>query len=292
MGAEREPAAESFVRGLTEAQRSEASDVPALGRLLTELYDGAAKTWPDVTLPREVFLPYLAARLDTTRAIPEALAGVHAADLYLACACADGDARALALFETHYFPEVDIALARSRDARDDLKQVLRERLFVGTPRKIADYSGRGGLRNWLRVAALRTHLNFVARQPREVSADEALLDVACKTGDPELKILKEQFSGELKAAFAEAAAALPARDHNLLRYALVEGLGIDQVSALYGVHRATAARWLIRARRTLIAEVRSRLGARMQPEGGSFDSILALVDSGLELSLHRVLAAS
>ncbi len=59
---------------------------------LAQLYDAGRATWPDVELDRQEFARWLEARCAS---VDE----VHGADLYLACACAHGDARAIAAFE-------------------------------------------------------------------------------------------------------------------------------------------------------------------------------------------------
>src|SRR6185369_4971546 len=92
---------------------------------------------------------------------------LHVADLFLACACALGDARALALFEDRLMTQVPTHVARidrSPAFADEVKAQLRDKLFVardGAPPKIAHYSGRGPLGGWLRVTAIRTAQNLL-----------------------------------------------------------------------------------------------------------------------------------
>ena len=61
-------------------------------------------------------------------------------------------------------------------------------------------------------------------------------------GDPELQLLKREHVTHFKASFAEAVAALDSADRLLLKQHLVERLTIDQLGALYHLHRASAAR--------------------------------------------------
>ena len=109
--------------------------------------------------------------------------GLRPADLYPACACARGDADAIAAFDRDYMREVDIALARMRvgpPRLSDVKQLVRQRLFVGggtagaptSPGKIAEYGGRGDLRRWVRSVAVRTCLNDLRKGKREVLVDD------------------------------------------------------------------------------------------------------------------------
>ena len=77
----------------------------------------------------------------------------------------------------------------------------------------------------------------------------------------------------------------------VLRLHMVEHLGIDAIAALCSVHRATAARLIVRAKESLAASVRARLLTRWKVADADLPSLKALVDSQLDLSLNRLLAA-
>ena len=157
--------------------------------------------------------------------------------------------------------DVDVALRRVAGsvAPDEVKQLVRHRLFVGPPGgapKILEYAGRGRLRTWVRVAATRIALNLVESNGRERPLDnDAIAHLIGAGEDPELGYLKRRYAAEFRAAFGEAFNALETRDRNLLRYAFGEGLSVDAVGALYGVHRATAARWITKAHGSLVDQM-------------------------------------
>ena len=94
-------------------------------------------------------------------ATPEALAAVHAADVYLAIACCDGDPAAVAILERDFLREVDFAARKVRAAPDQADEVrghLRRVLFVAEPGRragLSDFAGRGDLRGYIRVIATR-----------------------------------------------------------------------------------------------------------------------------------------
>src|SRR5699024_2631966 len=98
---------------------------------------------------------------------------LHLSDLYLACACAhDVPGAVPRVLAVHQ--EAIAAVARrlglSADARDDLAQLVGERLFVAAEsgqRRIARYSGAGPLRAWMKAVATRVALDLVRRQPRD-----------------------------------------------------------------------------------------------------------------------------
>ena len=222
-------------------------------------------------------------------------ASVPWGDLYLACACARGDAAALRLFDEVLFPQVEAALARvARSARaDEVRQMLRHKLFVAEPGKrpkIAEYAGRGALRTWLRVAATRLALDLAAGAAREAPVENDALEFIVGGGaDPELEYLKRRYAAEFRAAFADAFAALEARDRSVLRYAFGQGLSIDAIGTIYGVHRATAARWVTSAHEGLVKGLRKTMMARLAVDPSEYASILRLIESRIEVSFDRLL---
>src|SRR5262249_28596771 len=105
--------------------------------------------WPKVRLAPERFEAFLAERLPRS-ADPAQMGGLHAADLYLACACAEGDRAALEALEQGPLAVCAAAAARvdrSPAFADEVTQTLRQRLLSpedGRPR-ILEYEGRAPL---------------------------------------------------------------------------------------------------------------------------------------------------
>jgi RNA polymerase sigma-70 factor, ECF subfamily len=66
---------------------------------------------------------------------------------------------------------------------------------------------------------------------------------------------------------------------------VLDGLTIDQIGALQGVHRATAARWIERAREEVSRNVRRELMKELGMDPFETDEILEWVQSRVELSL-------
>ena len=217
-------------------------------------------------------------------------------ELYLACACALAEPTALAAFEARYFSVIPAVLSRLKLGRaeiSDIEQVLRVRLFVAAadcvPRVVA-YAGRGQLGGLVRVAALRAGLNLLKDRDR-VDGLEDFENVAMVADDPALAQLKAQHRAAFKDAFEEAIGGLPARQRSLLGFAIVKGLGVDRIGAIYGVHRATAARWVVAARDELTRSVRRALAKRLGVPEREIGDLVPLVASQLELSLERILAS-
>jgi len=262
-------------------------------KLVLDLLTDARAAWPGVNLPCEAFAAHLHNCVPGGVDAASALREMHTNELYLACACARGDAVAVAAFERHCLDVVDEALSalglRSSGLPNEVKQRLRIYLLLadsGAP-GILRFSGRGKLRHWLRVIAVREALALLRARDRELPADDELLERAVlPVASPELEFLKRHYQHEFRVALAEAVSALSARDRTLLRQTFVDGLTIDHLGKFYGVHRATAARWLARAQRSVRKEMEARLMRRLQVPRRELMSILRLVRSGLEVSLR------
>lgn len=272
------------VAALPEARRGETSAIPGAWAAVRE-------AWPQlVDAPAGFFARVL------PRVAGEApLAEVVWADLALADACLRGLPAALTAFEEQHGAALEGALAAAglpAETRGEALQRLRLRLLVaeeGAPR-LASYAGRGSLRAWLKVAAVREALMLVRaagrRAAHEVAVDDAaLLEGAALADDPELLMVRERCREALREAFTAAIDALDSRERTLLRLSLRDRLGVEQLGALFRVHRATAARWLAAVRTKLHAAVRSRLAARLNIGTGEVESIIRAVGSRIDLSL-------
>jgi RNA polymerase sigma-70 factor, ECF subfamily len=286
------PLSAIFVPALRDPARDALPAQPVLESILVHIFSAAQGAWPEFSVRAEAFFPYFADRV--SREGPDALQKLRASDLYVACACVMGDPRAMGALETRYFPEIEGALAKMNlgGARvDDVKQGLRRQMFVGedgVPPRIAEYTGRGDLRGWLRVTAVRAALKLIRKEKREVLVeDEQLFVASTSAADPELLYVKEVYRAEFKIAFQEALESLEDREKNLLRQHVVDALSIDEIGALYQVHRATAARWLGKAKETLLSRTRQRFMARAKINGDECDSIMRLVHSQLDMTIRR-----
>ncbi len=221
---------------------------------------------------------------------PETL---YVADLVLARACAAGDGAALAHFDRAFAPEMALALATFRagqDFTDEVLQRVREKLFVASPPKILDYGGLGSLRSWLRAVVLRTALNARRRKVTDAAvSDDVLANVAAVVRDPTTVDLVARFGDVYKRAVHAALASLEPEERNLLRLSLLEGLGIDAIATMHGVHRATVARRIARAREAVAADSIERLGQATALPRTELASLTRACHSILDLSLVRAL---
>lgn len=267
---------------------------PGLEAALAKLVRDARAAWPEVNMEAGAFLRYVAERLPSTGEAHEVLAGLRAADVFLAFACVRGDARALEALDAHVLSQAGAWLPREEPALvDELRQRLRQRLLLavgGTPPKLASYSGRGPLGQWVRAVALRLHIDERRAAPRELPLEAAPAALEERLGtDAELAFIRERHQEDFRVAFRAALGRLEARERNLLRLHHVHGLSMDAVSATYQAPRSTVARWIARARERLLALTRDELTARLKLGPDELDSLLRLVCSQLDVSLRQLM---
>lgn len=259
----------------------------------------ARAAWPTIRLDEAQLARFLGERLgDLPTAegdLATALALAPVPDLALATACMMQDPDAHAAFDAALV-EVDVVGATMRapsDVVDDVKQVLRLQLLVphdDKPPGIVAYRGRGPLRGWIRIIATRELIRHLKKREREaplpLSLEEAL---GSSDTNPMLSQLKSEYRSEFASSLREAIGDLSPKDRTLLRQSIVYDLSIDAIGAAFGVHRATAARWLLRAREALVAQTRARLASRLSMTVSEIDSVIQLVQSRLDASVVRYL---
>ena len=251
-----------------------------------------AQAWPSVTLGPGVFAEHLARCVPAgATALPDDL---FVADLYLACAGANGEPSALAELTRQLRALVPTAVARidrSPTFVDEILQGLHETLLVGRPGalpRIAGYRGTGPLGGFLRVAALRAALRAKQRDARVATSAMDVDHVAAPDRGIDVELLQRRFTPAFNDALREALEALEGRPRDVLRMHHAAGQSIDEIAARFGVHRATAARWIVAARVELVRETKKRVQARTRLSDAEVDSVMGLVASKLDLSISRL----
>jgi RNA polymerase sigma-70 factor, ECF subfamily len=243
-----------------------------------------------------------------SRFVEELLAGgedrvpldsLRAADLWLAFHAGLGVAPAIAALEASCFSDLAHVL-RARRAEpsqaDEVVQRLRHRLLVAEPgqrTRILTYAGRGELRAWVRVAAVRAWLNMKRETPlasESPSVEDAL--VAEATSDLELELLKGKYREHFRRAFLEAVDALAPSTRLLLKLHYLDRLSMEEVGKVLGVHRLTVLRRLERARHELSESTKERLEVELRLGPPEVESLLRLIQSRLDMSLQHALAES
>jgi RNA polymerase sigma-70 factor, ECF subfamily len=287
----------TFLQTLASEVR-EALDVPGVDTELTRFIHRARAAWPELRLDERVFVAYAGARF----APGQTLQNTHAEGLFLACACATGDREAITLFESNYQAVMNAAYRRlglQRHAEEITQRVLRMVFVAEDARRpsIENYTGRGSLANWVRVLTVREAYRTTRAEQRtskrEIGGvDERIMDRAVnESANPELLHLKRDYRVKFKASFQMAFEHLTNRERNILRYQYLDGLNIDQIGTIYGVSRATVARWRARARARLLSETRKVMRDVHLVPLEEFDQAMRLIESAMDVSLSRLLTA-
>jgi RNA polymerase sigma-70 factor (ECF subfamily) len=277
-----------FIEHANPALRAALEADPDLPAALEALVTQAREAWPQL-FAEERLLDYVAARVDAASAA--SLRQLRAADLLLAERCAVADEAAIDILSREFLPRLDGVIARvnrSSAFREDVLSALRELLFVakgGEPPKIAVYSGRGELFSFLAVTVTRLALRLAKKGAREVHE----VDREQVGSDPELALMKEAYRRAFKLAFVDAWRGMPEADRELLRKHYLESATLDELASLHSNHRATVARWLAKARESLVAATEALLAERLVVPRDELDSVLRLVRSQMTVSLPALL---
>jgi RNA polymerase sigma-70 factor len=213
---------------------------------------------------------------------------LHHEDLYLASACARGDRIAWEYFADQYLPQLKRLAAyacRNLDAGEDLAQELMATMLgesapgisqrisgnrhpsggEGNRGKLQSYTGRGSLSGWLRAAISHAAIDRFRRARKQTSL-EALSEKGnipqaqdSDSEDGAEEQLDSRWGPVLIRCVHQEITKLSARDRLLLRLYYLEGVSLQSIGSRYGVHEATASRWLERARRDVRKRVEHEL---------------------------------
>jgi RNA polymerase sigma-70 factor, ECF subfamily len=252
------------------------------------LIASAQAAWPDVVVDANSFQEKLVELLDSG----QTQVSEHAGDLYLAFASGLGNRRAAIALSGLVETEVPRALSRMRQSPSfvqDVQQRLLEKLLVAPDLKIRGYLGRGPLKSWIRAAAVRTALHSLESSRRQRGVAEA--PVRPGADDPELAQLRHRYLGPLKAAVESALRSLPVDERNALRLHFLDGMTVEQIARIRGIHKSNVSRLISRTRRTVLGDVKKILGRELNAEDPEIESIMRQVRSQLDVSFERALTA-
>jgi RNA polymerase sigma-70 factor (ECF subfamily) len=284
--------AAAFVRVRSPA---DVDDEPALAAALARLWGEARAAWPEIEIDPQDFIAFVADRVSPGPCQVSDIEALRPGDLLLCFGCLEGDTTALAALDAGCIANVSSVVRRlmlSSSEADEVRQQLRTRLLVGNTEgpRLAAYSGRGDLRNWVRTAALRLAQNHIAARARApAGSDDGLARAVAAVPDPDLAVLQAQYGRLFAECFEAATGDLSSKERTLLRFAFVDGMTSDALGAMHGVHRATAARWVASARDRLSARTRRRMMERLRVGTRDLQSILRLIQSRIDVSVRRCL---
>lgn len=262
-------------------------------RAVRDAHARGQRAWPGVELSIEQYDSFVAKR----QPAPGSAELEAHPDLYLACACSLGMPAAREALERSIMIDVPKAIRRVTTDPElvaDIAADLRLSLLAGTdgkPSALERYQGRGPLRSFVMVLAMRRAIDRKRRQREVVSEPSSLEDIA-RDEDPSMVGMK---SGELRAAFLVALrqrlSALPSRDRNILRLHIIDGIPAEAIGRMYNVHRATATRWIAQAKQVVFEETSASLQQQFNVSSDTFASFARDAAEGLDAELSTFLRA-
>lgn len=263
-------------------------DARGIEAALRSRVEEGATAWPSVALDQDVFVRHLARHSFDGELPPFE----HAAEMWLACACAHGVGGAARAFIRDYQSVVERAVCRiDRSLKDDITQLVLMSLLLpaGERSSLEQYAGRSRLSTWLTTLTLRATVrqrSLKGHVPQESTSGVTQLG---RLDSPDIALTRARYGAAFDLALREALAALVHRDRTLLKLHHARGWSIDRLGAFYGVGRSTAARWLIQARESLYGRTRASLMDTLGITSTEFLSLAKAVVDDLETSLIRLL---
>ena len=278
---------------------------PDLPESLTAFCNESRLKWPAIPLTSRAFVAHVARHIPSDVRPREALSSIRGADLFLAAACLSGTAGAFEAFEQTCMKAIPRKLAQmnlSADAVLDLQQQLRTRLLVPSAEsepKIAGFAGRGPIEKWVQAAAVKMALNWIKKSRRlakvEVANEEKLLrgmvdwkDSPSGLASQDKIYLASKYGELVQSALRAAFRAMEPEQRNLLRLHYIDGLPLDQIGTILKVHKATVSRRIAAIRDQILLTVRSELRRQLHSSESVVDSLLAQLQSQLNLSLSAL----
>ena len=277
-------------------ERPGAGDPAVLEARLQQVVAKAGLVWADLAVDPVRLIVHLARVIGDD--VAQGLSELYAEDLALGLACVDNVPGALSQVDRLCGAAVDAAVARidrSPELRDEVRQTLWQRLFVGTPGqapRILSYAGRGPLAGWVAVAAQRIALDLRRAAIRVAGGDPAVDEVLPADHHPEVDYLRNRYKSEFEEAVRDALAALPDRDRLLLRLTTVSGLSHEQIATIYKVNQSTVSRWIAKARADVLEATQRSVCEKLGVQRYEFMSLAGLLVSRIDLSISRVLETS
>jgi RNA polymerase sigma-70 factor (ECF subfamily) len=283
---------QALMTHVSERLRSELEKEGQLDARLQGMIDTARSAWPSFEVSESDFLHFIADRLPEDGDGSD-LDRIHSADVYLVVGCMNGDPAAVEAFHRAHLQTIGRAirhLDQTGTLEDEIRQRVAEKLLVrkgdDLPR-ISLYTGRSPLKSWIKVIALRAAIDVKRQARSKDTVGEDAIDSA--VAGAEMDYLRLKYKEEFRQAIEKAIGDLSARERTLLKMSIIDDLTVDEIGQHYGVHRATAARWVGKARTNLADKTREQLRDMLKVKNNELDSVLRMIRSRIDISIRRLL---
>ena len=275
-----------------------------------QAFERCQRRYPTIPLEVEEFRnrveQILAGESSSTTGDPQALRrpgvsldSLHVEDLFLALACSRGDRIAWECFADAYLPvarRYAEQACRHLAQSEDLAQELVTRMLEDR-RRFAGYNGRGSLAGWLRVSVSHAAIDHFRRSRRQVSLEEieeADHVVALSSDGPMAQEQGERLDARwgpvLLAVLVEEIRRLLPRDRLLLSLYYAQNVSLKNIGRQFGVHEATASRWLDRVRQNLRKRIEQEMKRRHGIRAAELESLWRWVSEETDFSLREAIS--
>lgn len=284
---------EAFRRGLPEGSEEPGETVRALlEQLLESSLIRYGEEPPEPSLVA-LFFEALGSRAPVDQTLDSWLEALHFEDLFLACLAAGHHAASVKFFCRDYVTVSVARYGKSDEGRRELAAQVVQHLLIPEPGqapRLLSYSGRGPLSAWVQMVAKRKAITASQGGAQQVSYAEEILKRTPALADPELDVLKFRYAERFNEALEEALRNLQASDANLLYLSSVKRVPLSATARMEGVSVRTLQRRLATIRQWVFEETRRLARERLGASEEEMSSLLGLVQSQLDVTLHRVLA--
>ncbi len=212
-------------------------------------------------------------------------------DFCFAYAAMTGDPRACRELEMVHKARVNAAMGRAGLSEADLAdatQTLWTKLLTandpGRAPRLARYAGHGPLAGWLRVCAAREAVNARRQHRRFEPLRDMTAEFVSTSFDLEAALARAEAAPLVRTALNDVLGQLPAKFQNLLRHRFIDRLSSEELASMYGVHRATVDRWIVRVRESVLAATRRAVQAQLDLRPDSARSLVDAIVADLEMS--------
>lgn len=267
---------------------------PGLEAFLGSLVSKGQRAWPGVALQPERFLAHLASLVPQEGEPIGYLSNARIEDLYLACACAQGNPRAHQIFESTYFPilaAVGRAFRATPAQTEELRAEVRVTCFLPGakgPSKLASYNGSGPIDGWLRTVGRYALINIINRDAarREVPIEDREFELA---GHSPASEVRRHLDGARATEIVESVLAdLSEAQRDLLWEYYFKGRTMQDLAAELGITYPNVSRRLGKITKALRLSLAEHAPAGMTPD--EFLDHLRQLYSRIDARISRILA--
>ena len=241
--------------------------------LLEAAYERARQCWQELRVEPEAFFRRVRQALgeEISHGAAERIHALFLEDLYLVVALESGDNQAWMLFRRDFEPCVRQALGRlvlDARERDELAGDVLTSLYLtrggaeGIP--LNTYTGRGSLKGWLQVTAVRRVYRASRQRAREAWVQTVEEPVGPDCHEPSQHVGNREILDRLREALIRSIEMLPEDDRVLLRLRYQRGFQLKELGRWYGQDKSTLSKRI----KMLSERLRSAILSRLKDSSG------------------------